>query len=62
MQETQTGSMLYAFSHKRGLLSSPLARPPAPAITEADKVEVDFLLERTAQKCRNAGVLPEIFA
>jgi len=46
---------------KRGLLTSPLARPPAPAITEADKAEVDFLMERTAAKCRNAGLLKDVF-
>ena len=48
--------------YKRGLLTSPLARPPAPAITDADKAEVDFLLERTARKCREAGVLKDVFA
>lgn len=47
--------------YKRGLLNSALARPPAPAISEADKAEVDFLLERTAAKCRKAGVLNDIF-
>lgn len=47
--------------YKRGLLSSPLARPPAPTITEADKAEVDFLLERTAEKCRKAGILKDVF-
>lgn len=46
---------------KRGLLASPLARPPAPAITGADKAEVDFLLDRTAEKCRKAGVLKDVF-
>lgn len=47
--------------YKRGLLTSPMARPPAPAITEADRAEVDFLMERTAAKCRKAGVLNGVF-
>jgi 4-hydroxy-tetrahydrodipicolinate synthase len=48
--------------YKRGLLTSPLARPPAPAITEADKAEIDFLLERTAEKSRKARLLKDVFA
>lgn len=47
--------------HRRGLLSSPLARPPAPAITDADRAEVDFLMDRAARKCRAAGLLPQVF-
>lgn len=35
--------------------------PPAPAITDADKAEIDFLFERTARKYREAGVLPQVF-
>lgn len=48
--------------YKRGLLASPLARPPAPTITDADKAEIDFLMERTARKCLKAGVLPNVFS
>ncbi len=46
---------------KRGLLTSPLARPPAPKLNDADRTEVDFLMDRVGKKCRQAGILKGVF-
>ncbi len=41
---------------------SPLARTPGPVITDADKIEIDFLMERVSRKCRDAALLKPVFA